>query len=124
MRYRSKARHTIMALRNPHRIFSRLFLAKGTTVFDSLDEASPNSFSAEYYLLALCEERQRVIRFFSFNSPLKVFALPIVLIGAPLILLRLAIMNEMVGSLVLESKIKEGLSTRNHREHEALIGKA
>ena len=114
MRYRSKARHLLLALLNPHQAASRVFLAKGTAVLNPIQETTPNSFTPEYYLLALEKERGRVIRFFTFSSPLRLIFLPLTIACAPLVLLRLYIMNEIVRSFVQESQLMENIAVRKN----------
>lgn len=118
MRYRSRLRQGVLALQNPHQLASRLFLAKGTTVFATSEMETPESFSSEYYILALNCERERVVRFFTLSHPLKLLLLPFIVLSAPFILLRLAITNEIVRSHIYENTLAQRVTSIHPSAHE------
>jgi hypothetical protein len=104
MRYRSKTKHLILAILMPHQAISRLFLVKGTSLVKDSEEV-PDSFSPDFYLLALSKERHRVINFFLFKTPLHLFLFPFKLIVAPYLIFRLILMNQMVACYINEHQL-------------------
>lgn len=104
MRYRSKTKHLLLAVLMPHQAISRLFLAKGITLVEASEEV-PDSFSPDFYLLALSKERYRVINFFLFKTPLHLFLFPFKLIVAPFLIFRLVLMNQMVACYINERRL-------------------